>query len=129
MTTIHKVITVDAQLETVWKNIADVGGISNLIGFLSNSVLDGNARTCTLAEGGTLKEKIVTIDENRKRIVYSITESPLNMEFHVAIMEVKPCDNGTEVSWTVDLLPDDASTHMTPMLDAACADMETTLAA
>lgn len=129
MSSIRKTIEVDATPETVWANVSDVGRISDLIGFLKTSVLDGNSRVCSLADGGTLTEKIITVDEDLKRVVYAITESPLNMEFHVAVMEVVPSGTGARMHWTIDLLPESAAEHMGPMLDSACEDMKITLAA
>ncbi len=128
MSTIRKTIDVDAAPDAVWEKIADVSAISKLIGFLADSKLDGDVRVCTLSEGGTLEEQIISVDPALRRVAYSITKSPLNMSFHVAAMELEPRNDGTRVTWTVDLKPDEAAEHMEPMLEAACQDLRTTLA-
>ncbi len=128
MSTIRKTIDVSAAPDTVWAKIADVSSISNLIGFLENSTLNGQIRVCTLSDGGTLEEEIISVDSDLQRVVYSIRNSPLNLSFHVAAMELEQHDGGTRVTWTVDLKPDEAAQHMEPMLEAACRDMQTTLA-
>lgn len=127
MTTIRKTIDVNAAPDAVWAKISDVSAISDLIGFLSDSKVTGDVRVCTLAEGGTLEEDIISIDADLKRVTYSIRKSPLNLSFHVASMELQPSGNGTRLIWTIDLKPDAAAEHMGPMLDAACQDMRTTL--
>lgn len=129
MATIVKTVDIASPVQDVWAKVSDTGGISDLIGFLASSRLDGDKRVCRIDGGGELTEKIVSVDHGLKRVMYSITESPLNMEFHAASMQV--VQNGAEsrLIWTVDLAPASAETHMGPMLDAACEDMKTTLAA
>lgn len=128
MTTISKVIEIDAPASAVWEKISDTGKISNLIGFLASSVQTGNSRICTLEGGGEIKEKIVSVDHDLRRVMYSITESPLNMEFHSASMQVVEAGGKTKLSWVVDLLPESARDQMAPMIDGSCADMSKTLA-
>lgn len=129
MATIRKTVEVAETPEKVWEKLSKVGEISKLIGFVSDSVLTGDTRVCSLAQGGTLKEKIVTVDADARRVVYAITESPLNMEFHAASMEVGASGKGATMTWTVDLLPAEAAAQMEPMLDAAMEDMKSTLVA
>jgi len=128
MTTIRKTFDIDADIESVWAKISDIGGISKLIGFLEDSKLTGDERVCTLGDGGTLVENIVSVDANLHRVLYSITESPLNMAFHVASMELEPTKNGTRFIWTSDIQPKQAAAQFEPMLDMACKDMQSTLA-
>lgn len=129
MPMIRKTIAVKASPQKVWENVADIGGISKLIGFLSGSVVDGDTRICDLAQGGQLTEKIVTVDHDAMRVAYAIVDSPLNLEFHASTMEVSASDDGAIVTWTTDLTPAEAVAQIEPMLDAAVADMMTTLAA
>lgn len=127
MATIRKTIDINANTEAVWAKISDIGGISKLIGILADSKAEGDARVCNLAGGGTLNEAIISVDADLHRVVYSITDSPLNLSFHVASMEVEPTPSGARFIWTTDLKPDAASAQMEPMMEAACKDMQTTL--
>jgi len=129
MTTIRKTIDIEADIEAVWAKVSDVGAISKLIGFLQDSKLSGDERVCTLADGGKLIEKVVSVDANLHRVLYAITESPLNMSFHVASMELEPTQTGTRLVWTTDIQPEQAAGQFEPMLDMACKDMQSTLAA
>ncbi len=122
MTTIRKTIELEADIETVWAKISDIGGISKLIGFLQDSKLTGDERVCTLADGGTLVENVVSVDADLHRVLYSITQSPLNMSFHVASMELEQTQNGTRFTWTTDLQPEQAAAQFEPLLDMACKD-------
>ncbi|WP_298291495.1 SRPBCC family protein [uncultured Litoreibacter sp.] len=129
MTTISKTITINAPISKVWEKVSDTGRISDLIGFLASSIQEGDSRVCMLEGGGELTEKIVSVDHELKRVVYAITSSPLNMDFHVATMQLEEDHDNTRLNWIVDLLPADARDHMEPMLDSACADMTKALAA
>ncbi len=128
MTTIRKTFDIEADIKAVWAKISDIGGISKLIGFLQDSEFSGDDRVCTLADGGKLVEKIVSVDADLHRVLYSITSSPLNMSFHVASMELEPIQNGTQLIWTTDIQPEQAAAQFEPMLDMACKDMQSTLA-
>lgn len=127
MTTIYRTIDIQASPSSVWEKIADTEQISNLVGFLKSSVQADDTRTCTLDGGGQLVEKIVSVDHDLKRVMYAITDSPLNMAYHASSMHVQEHEGHTRLAWTVDLLPKEAAEHFTPMLDSACADMQTTL--
>ncbi len=127
MTTIRKTIDIKADIGSVWAKISDIGGISNLIGFLQDSELSGDERVCTLKDGGKLVESIISVDADLHRVMYSITASPLNMSFHVASMELEPTPTGARLIWTTDLQPEQAAEQFEPLLDMACADMQSTL--
>lgn len=127
MATIRKEFEVNSDVNSVWEKIADTGNISQVIGFVIASEQSGDQRVCKLDNGATLVEKIISVDEGLKRVVYSITESPLNMEFQVASMELVAAGEKTRFIWTADLLPDSAAEALEPMMDSAVADMGRTL--
>lgn len=128
MATIQNTIDVAAPIEKVWAKISDVGKISGLLGMLVESKITGNKRVCTLGDGGVLHEDIITINPDMKRVVYSITESPLNLDFHVAEMALSNIDTGTRLVWTVDVIPAEAVPHLEPVLSAASEDLKKSLA-
>lgn len=128
MATIYREIDIDAPLETVWNKVSNTAQISDFIGFVATSTQQGDTRVCKLEGGGELTEKIISVDDELKRVMYSITSSPLNMEFHSASMQLEEIAGATRLKWAVDLLPAEAVNHMAPMLDGACADMKEALA-
>ncbi len=128
MTTIHRTIDIDAAPDAVWAKVSDTARISDLIGFVTSSEQTDDTRLCNLDGGGTLTEKIVSVEPNLKRVLYTITDSPLNLAFHVASMQVEENSGGSRLVWTTDLLPAEAADHLAPLLDAACTDLKTNLA-
>lgn len=128
MTTIYKEVNIDAPLNKIWESISDTANIADLVGFLATSNQTDDTRVCTLEGGGELKEKIVSVDDDLKRVAYTITESPLNMEYHSASMQLEETEDGTKLVWTVDLLPEAAKQQMGPMLEQACIDVKSSFA-
>lgn len=110
MASMYREFEVDAPVEKVWAAIADVGSPNKLITFLGEVTLEGDRRTCELGDMGKLEELIVTVDEEHRRVVYSIRESPYNMIHHSASMQALPNGNGgSKFVWVIDLYPDDVA--------------------
>ena len=110
MATIYREFDVEAPVDRVWEAISDVGAPNKMITFLGEVTLEGDRRTCELGDMGTLEELIVTVDEENRRVVYSIRESPFNMTHHSASMQTFPNGNGgSKFVWTIDLYPDEAA--------------------
>lgn len=123
MATIVKEIPLSVSAEAAWERVSDVGNIASLISFIGTSELDGNTRVCTLQDGAQLNEKIVSVDTSLRRVVYTITDAPMPMDFHAASMEVKNDGAASKLVWTVDVLPNETMEHLEPMVDQACADI------
>lgn len=119
MATVQKIIDVDANVEDTWNKIADVGSIANLVGFISESQSDGDIRVCKMADGGVLREQIISIDNTLRRVSYCITDSPLNLEFHSASMQVVPWGQGASLIWTTDMKPDAAAEQIALIFEEA----------
>jgi len=119
MATVQKVIDVKASVEDVWDKIANVGSISDLVGFITESQLDGDVRVCKMADGGVLEEKIISIDNTLRRVSYCITKSPLDLDFHSASMQVVPNGEGASMIWITDLKPDSMAEQFDPIFEEA----------
>lgn len=127
MATVQKVIALNTNADRVWKKISDVGAISKLIGFIAESHADGEHRTCKMADGGVLKERIIGVNDALMRVAYTITESPLGLEFHAASMQVVPNGAGSTFIWTTDLKPDAAAKQLDASFEEALPGMKAAL--
>lgn len=127
MATIIKEIPLTVSAEAAWKRVSDVGNIASMISFIGTSELTGDTRVCTLQDGAKLNEKIVTVDSSLRRVVYSITDAPMPMDFHAASMEIKAEGAGSKFVWTVDVLPNETMEMLEPMVNQACADIQAEL--
>jgi len=128
MATIYREFEIGATPDAAWKALRDVGRIDELITFLGEVTVEGDQRTCALGDQGTLDELIVSVDDERRRIAYSIRESPFNFQHHNASMQVLPNGgSGSRFIWTTDIKPDDAVPALSEALDAAVESFKRTL--
>jgi hypothetical protein len=82
---------------------------------LSGGAVEGGVRTVIFADGPTIRERIVTIDEERKRIVYGVLDGLF--EHHSASMQILPVDETRcRFVWISDILPDDRAEAIRPLV-------------
>jgi len=120
MATIQREFEIDTTPDAAWAAIRDVGRINQLVAFLGDVSVDGDHRTCDLGDQGKLKELIVSVDDTRKRLAYSILDSPFNLEHHHATMQiVANGGTGAHFIWTTDVKPDEAVPALSEAIDHA----------
>lgn len=127
MATVQKAIDVEAKVEDVWDKIANVGSISELIDFITESQVNGDIRVCKMADGGVIEEKIISIDHALRRVSYCITNSPLGLEYHSASMQVVPKGAGASMIWITDLKPDSMAQQLDAIFEEAVPGMKAAL--
>ena len=99
--------------------VRDVGAVHTRFapGFVVDTKLEDGARVVSFANGYTAREVIVSVDDELRRIAYSV-DSP-QLEHHNASFEVIALSaDRTRLVWTTDLLPDSARQTIAPMIDA-----------
>jgi uncharacterized protein YndB with AHSA1/START domain len=107
MASIRKELMIDAPAEHVWAAIRDVGAVHTRLahGFVLDTRLEGDSRIVTFANGEVVRERIVDIDDRRRRLAYAVVE--WRTTHHNASFEVVPDGDGRcRVVWITDLLPD-----------------------
>lgn len=123
MASIIKTINTRASADTAWGMIGDVGAVPALVSLISECRIDGDRRHCIMADGSQLTERVVTIDDAHRRLVYTVTDGPMPLEFHVAAVTVEPASNGATVTWRVDVLPDALAEPFAPMMEMVAQSM------
>ena len=118
MATITKSATLRAPVAEVWSAVSDIGNVPALTGMITESVIEGDHRTCRMADGQTLEESILSVDHDLRRLAYRVHSSPLPMTEHASSIVVSDDGGQARVTWTTDLLPESAA----PLFDEA-ADM------
>jgi hypothetical protein len=75
---IRKDALIDARPEGVWTAVRDFGAVDERLapGFVVDTRLDGDARIVTFFNGAVARELLVDIDDEARRLVYSVVESP-----------------------------------------------------
>ena len=72
-----------------------------------------------------LAETIMSIDDEHKRVAYTITDSPFPIEAHAASMQVTDAGDGKSTfHWITDVKPDEMADGIGPMLEGEISNME-----
>lgn len=127
MASIVRDFAVDADLDTAWDRLADPAAVNKLITFLGDVTVEGDNRTCELGEAGVLRELIVAIDPEQRRIAYSIKEAPFPLTHHHASMQVLSEGDETRFRWVTDFKPDELTETMESVVDDAVGAIEAAL--
>jgi carbon monoxide dehydrogenase subunit G len=119
MGSIYAEARIDRPAEDVWAEVRDVGGVANVLDIVTTSSADGDVRSCTMASGNELTEKILSVDDEHRRVGYMVTEG-LPVEQHAASMQVFPeGSDACTVRWITDIKPDAMAEQLAPMLQAS----------
>ena len=109
MASIYQDIQLGVTSDEAWAAMRDFGAVHERVapGFVIDARLDGDDRIVTFHTGATARERLVTIDDDRRRLVYSVVQSQLGFAHHQASVEVVDADEeGCRLLWTADVLPD-----------------------
>ena len=119
MATVRREFAVDAPPEQVWDAIRDVGCVHTRLapGFVLDTAVDGDVRQVTFANGLVVRERIIAVDDEARRLAYAIVGG--TTEHHNASFEVRPTNDASTVVWTSDVLPDAAADRFGDVMDAA----------
>jgi hypothetical protein len=116
----------------VWAAIRDYGAVHERLGrgFVVDTTVEPEpvARVVTFANGAVVRELIVDVDDERRRIAYAAVDAPLGSTHHNASFEVmdEP-GGGTLLVWVTDLLPDEVAPIVEGMMDQGVAAILRTL--
>ena len=103
--------------DTAWAALRRVGKPHELFApVLTAAALDGDVRTVTFANGMTVRERIVALDEPHRRLCYAALDAMF--EHHSASMQIVPTGEDTcRFVWISDFLPDDRADMVGPLVE------------
>jgi hypothetical protein len=127
MASIHKEMFVDAAPDEVWAAFRDVGAVHARLarGFVVDTQLDGDSRIVTFANGIVARERIIDLDDAKRRLAYSVVDG--RPTHHHATFQVFPEGAGCRIVWVADLLPDELKSAIEGMMDHGMSAMKSTL--
>ena len=127
MASITKEIQVNAPADRVWDAVRDVGNIHKRLvpGFVTDCKMNGDARVVTFANGITVRELIVDLDEKNRRLVWSARGGRLT--HHNASLQLMPQGETTRITWVADLLPNEMRGAIEGMIEQGMQAMKATL--
>jgi uncharacterized protein YndB with AHSA1/START domain len=130
MASIHKELLLGVPAERVWEAVRDIGQIHTRFAreFVVDTRVEGTSRLVTFANGTTVRERIVDIDEDGRRLAYAIVDWQLT--HHNASFQVFPVGHTrSRLVWIADLLPDELSRLVDGFMEQGCAAITRTLEA
>ena len=128
MATLRREIAVANDAVPVWQKLRDFGQVHTKVapGFLIDLKMDSGDRIVTFFNGLVARERLITLDDENCRLVYSVVEG--RASHYNAAVQVVPEGLGSRVVWTIDLLPNELAPAIGGMMDAAVKVMAKALA-
>jgi hypothetical protein len=121
---------VDLPAARVWDAIADVGAVHErlLPGRVAAAEIDGDIRVLTMPDGARIRELIIAIDHELRRLAYSVVEGQaLPLTYHHAAFQVIEVEGRTRVVWTTDVLPHALEAAVRPRVERGILEMKAVL--
>ena len=109
MASIHHEVELAMDAEQAWKRLRVAGDAPKLFApVLADGKLNGDTRTVRFANGMVVNERILDVDDRRRRLAYTVLDGP-GMTFHHASMQIVDTGPGrSKFVWITDLLPAEA---------------------
>ena len=128
MATIRKEISTTASTADAWDALRDIGQLHTRLvrGFVMDTRLEGDARIVTFANGMVVRERIVTVDDQARRVVWTATGESLS-HHNGSAQVLADGDGGARVVWIADLFPDYAAAAIDEMMEQGMVAMKGTL--
>jgi hypothetical protein len=118
MPTIYLASRVEATATAVWSQISDIRAPERLTNMIHTVDVTGdNERSCA-TDQGKIVERIISVDDEHRRIAYTAIASPFPISHHNAAMTVIDDEDGCVLTWVTDIEPAPVAEAMTPILAA-----------
>jgi uncharacterized protein YndB with AHSA1/START domain len=130
MASIRREIQIDASPEDVWSAVRDWGALHERLvpGFVVDTRLDGDDRIVTFGDGTVLREVLIDLDDESRRLVWSIVDGPYT--HHNASAQVfSEGEGAARFVWTADLLPNELAARTGEMMALGTSVVKKTLEA
>ena len=99
------VISIQASAQEVWKTIRGFNRVEKFLPAVASCIVEGLGvgarRICTLQDGSKVFERLVTLDEQKQVLRYSVTQSRLPFESYLGVVRVADSGNEMcEIDWS-----------------------------
>ena len=120
--------TVDVSADTAWQALRQVGQADKLFApVLTAAEIAGDTRTVHFRNGPVMHERVLDVDDSRRRVAYSVLDAP-GLSFHHASMQiVEDGASRCRFVWITDFLPAEAASSLKPLIEAGTTALKTNL--
>lgn len=128
MPSIRKDIMLEARADDVWDAVRDVGAVHRRLakGFVTDVKLEPGARVVTFANGVVVRELIVDISDEQRRLAYSVVGASAT-HHNASIQIIAEGERRSRMVWITDVLPNEAADTLRPMIEMGAQAMQRTL--
>jgi hypothetical protein len=129
MATIRKEATLSTDAKSVWSALRDFGAVHEKVapGFVTQSVLDGDSRIVTFANGTVARERLVSTDDDLRRLVYAVAPNERIVHHNASVEIEADGPKACRLIWTTDVLPAAIAPYIEQQMAAALKVMKPTL--
>src|SRR4051812_41570166 len=107
MVDIRQSTVIDAPVEDVWRVLRDFNGHDRWHPAIAASAIEAGApvdmvgavRRFRLADGGELREQLLSLSDDKRMLTYCLIEAPLPLMGYVATIRLKPVTDGERTFW------------------------------
>lgn len=133
MASVRKEIHIGVGPAAAWDAVRDFGAVHERLaaGFVVDARREGDDRVVTFASGATARERLVDLDDDLHRLVYTVVEGPLGATHHQASVEVLDSEDGSSGSrliWVTDVLPHELAPSIDGLMGQGAAAITRALA-
>jgi carbon monoxide dehydrogenase subunit G len=130
MASIHQSVVIDVPPAQAWDALRDVGALHTRLvkGFVTDCRLEGETRIVTFANGLVAHERIVSVDDTKRRVAWSATGERLS-HHNASAQVVDEAGGRSRLVWIADLLPHEMAPAIAGMIEQGLAAMKRTLEA
>jgi hypothetical protein len=119
MASIYRDVAIDQDAGSAWTALRQFENAAELFaGVLVDCRCTGDVREVIFAGGSKLIEHLVTRDDSRRRLVYTVRNEVYT--HHNASMQILPDSTACRFVWVSDFLPKECAGTMEPLIDAGC---------
>lgn len=110
-------VVIDCDVADAWDALRDFGALHTRLapGFVVACHVDSETRVVTFHNGMTVRERFVSSDDTRRRLVWTVIGAPFDHHNGAATVSAYGEDRCL-FEWQADLLPDALARDLEPMM-------------
>ncbi len=115
-------VSLVGSVDEVWKIVGDFGGIDVFFPGIESFRTEGDDRVIGMF-GMEIRERLLSRDEAARTLTYSVVEG-VPIDSHTATIAVEPEGDGSKVTWSYAVVPDEMAPIFGDTYQAALKELE-----
>ena len=115
----------------MWDALRDIGAVHQrlLPGRVLDTDVDGDVRTLVMPDGHVVRELIVDVDDETRRLAYAVIDGarPALRHHHASLQVFPEGDGHSRLVWVTDVLPSSPADEIRARTERGAAEMKNVL--